>query len=160
MKNDQSGRSLIEMITVLTVVGALTVVSMKAYAYIMDSHKMSQTITELNERYCSARYQVDAQHDYIDLSEFEDKTSQGYTVTSQFNQTKDFFDFKVENVDKKMCESIILSDWVAADETRINNHVYHDGEKTFCSEGKNIIVHRFAVADIDSNSDIAIPFAE
>ena len=152
MKKQQSGRSMVEMLGVLAIVGLLSIITVVGYIYLSHSYKTSKTINELRMRYSAVFSQVETGHEYIDLSEFDAKTSFGYLVTSELFLSQNYFDFKIENLDKDMCEAIVLSQWIISPKTLINQQTYQNDEITFCIEGENTIIHRFGIngASVDN----------
>ena len=163
MKNNQSGRSMVEMLGVLAIVSLLSIITIVGYIYLSHSHRTSKTLNELSARYNTAFSQVELGRDSIDLSEFSAKTSLGYQVTSELFSSQNYFDFKIENLDKDMCEAIVLSQWINSQKTYINQQAYQNDEVTFCTEGENTIIHRFAINGAildDIRSDFIAPTTE
>lgn len=82
----QMGRSLIEMLAVLAIIGILSVVALAGFSYGMNKHYANETMQEINQRLQTYLQQIDRG---IALSyESGNKTYYNYPITAEFKDGK------------------------------------------------------------------------
>ena len=104
---NQKGRSIVEMLGVLAVMGVLSVTGIWAYAKAIDSHKANRILNDLNARIhdCSAQM-VMMNKDECQLSSFPDKMDNTYSTSVQ-KIDNDFFKVIISDVPQKICQQIL-----------------------------------------------------
>ncbi len=105
----ESGRTLVETLGTLAIMGILSVVGLAAYNSAMDRHKANTLIQEAQRRAVIVAGQIGFQGREPSLTEFEpyNKTSagefKGVTTEGLYKQ----FGIKVSKVSKSVCENIL-----------------------------------------------------
>ncbi len=103
----QSGRSMVEMLGVLAIIGVLSIGGIAGYSYGMDKYRANETINEINMRLMTLKTQSERDMD-LNLNEFSDTTSQGYMIADNYDWAED--DTRVyvgvSGIPKQVCEII------------------------------------------------------
>ena len=99
-KNDK-GRTMMEMLGTLSVVGVLSVSGIIGYSYAMDRYRANQTINDIKLRSASILIQKD-RHDTVSLDEWPEMGSVGYPII--YNADDDCI--QVSNVPDDVCHMI------------------------------------------------------
>ena len=125
-RENESGRSMVEMLGVLAIMGVLAIGGIAGYRYAMDKYNANEILNEVRKRAVTASQQRILGH-AIDLSEWSN-TIQGHPVTTADNYGGDtsFFALTVSPfaVEEKVGEVVV-------------------GEDTTCAEGNNDITFAF-----------------
>ena len=132
----ESGRSLVEMLGVLAVIGVLSVGAIAGYRRAIDSQKASATIAELNQYALLASQQALQKRADLDLSELGNVTNQGYPVSAVVQADPTFFEIFLKDVPASICERILDSDWSVPLVMFANNYAY-TGETGICDNGED-----------------------
>lgn len=88
MKKCESGRSMVEMLGVLAIIGVLSIGAVNGYNYAIHKYLANETINEINLRLTTLQMQATQDTD-LNLSEFSDTTPQGYTVGDNYGWAED-----------------------------------------------------------------------
>ncbi|MBR5130538.1 MAG: hypothetical protein IKV03_04870 [Alphaproteobacteria bacterium] len=102
----ESGRSMVEMLGTLAIIGVLSIGSIAGYSYGIDKHHANQTINDIMLMGIDAITQASQRKD-PSLVEWGTKTSVGYTfsaTTDPENDTK--YGIKIEGVPSRICKMI------------------------------------------------------
>lgn len=102
----QSGRTMVEMLGVLAIVGVLSIGGIAGYSLAMTKYKTNNLINELNLR-ATIVSQQRLMGKEASLSEFTQPTN--YPITLQVftpNPSK-YFGLQATNIEKKVCENIV-----------------------------------------------------
>ena len=104
----ESGRSMVEMLGVLTIMGLLSIGAIAGYRHAMDQYKANETINELTLRAVSVGEQVRQNKGTLTMDEFPAITRQGYPVTA-FREPDDpkLFELEVTHVPVGVCRKIL-----------------------------------------------------
>ena len=132
----ESGRSLVEMLGVLAVIGVLSVGAIAGYRRAIDSQKASATIAELNQYALLASQQALQKRADLDLSELGNVTNQGYPISAVVQADPTFFEIFLKDVPTSICERILDSDWSVPLVMFANNYAY-TGETGICDNGED-----------------------
>ena len=137
-RENESGRSMVEMLGVLAIMGVLAIGGIAGYRYAMDKYNANEILNEVRKRAVTASQQRILGRT-IDLSEWSN-TIQGHPVTAADNYGGDtsFFALTVSGIEKNVCDQVIkekipfaVDTWVGADSDD-------------CIEGNNDITFAFA----------------
>ena len=106
-QGDESGRSMVEMPSVLAIMGLLAIGGIAGYRYAMDKYNANEILNEVRKRAVTASQQRILGH-AINLSEYGD-TIQGRTVTTtdSYNGDTSFFALTVLGIEKGVCDQVI-----------------------------------------------------
>ena len=132
-KGDESGRSMVEMLGVLAIMGVLAIGGITGYRYAMDKYNANEILNEVRKRAVTASQQRILGRT-IDLSEWSN-TIQGHPVTTADNYNGDtsFFALTVSGIEKSVCDKVIAEKISFAVEEKVGEVVV--GEDTTCAEG-------------------------
>ena len=102
----QSGRTMVEMLGVLAIVGVLSIGGIAGYSYAITKNKTNNLINDLNLRATIISQQLSSGK-HASLSEF--KQPSYYPITLQvFTPTPSkYFGLQAANIEKKVCENIV-----------------------------------------------------
>ena len=101
----QSGRSMVEMLGTLAIIGVLSIGGIMGYSYGMDKYRANETINDINLRGIDLVRQV-SMGQAPSLAEWETKSTAGYTFSNaQLSAEGDAY-FTVSGVPKRVCEII------------------------------------------------------
>ena len=122
IKHNETGRSMVEMLGVLAVVGVLSIGGVAGYRYAVDKMNANEIINELKKRAITASQQRVLGQD-INLSEYGNNGAiKGYTVTptTKHNGNASQFALEVQGVPERVCDMILESDWALPTEKVVN----------------------------------------
>ena len=106
----ERGRSMVEMLGVLAVIGALSVAGIMGFRSALDKHYATQTINRLKLRAMSVSSQL-LLGSTASLSEFNE-TDGAYQISNTPDVSEsDVFLLTVNDVPKAVCEQIVKMDW-------------------------------------------------
>ena len=132
-KGDESGRSMVEMLGVLAIMGVLVIGGIAGYRYAMDKYNANEIINEVKKRVLVASQQR-IQNQEIDLKEFypndmADMILNRYEVveSNSYNNDAGFFSLTVFDLPEKACNAILRMDWSLPIEIKIGESVVQDG---------------------------------
>lgn len=101
----QSGRSMVEMLGTLAIIGVLSIGGIAGYRYGMDKYRANETINDINLRGIDLVRQVSMGQE-PSLSEWETKSTAGYTFSeAQLSAEGDAY-FSISGVPKRVCEIV------------------------------------------------------
>ena len=137
-KDSESGRSMVETLGVLAIMGVLAIGGIAGYRYAMDKYNANEILNEVRKRAVTASQQRILGRT-IDLSEWSN-TIQGHPVTAADNYGGDtsFFALTVSGIEKGVCDQVIKEKIPFA----VNTWVGESSEE--CIEGNNDITFAFA----------------
>jgi len=132
-KNEQSGRSMVEMLGVLAIIGVLSVGGIAGYSKAMTKFKITKTMDQVSMTVANIRTLYSGQRNYNGLQTnnaldmgvvpAEMEGAQGGTLVNAFqgavtigtinynNQTASAFRISYENMGQEACVQLITSDW-------------------------------------------------
>ena len=140
-RENESGRSMVEMLGVLAIMGVLAIGGIAGYRYAMDKYNANEILNEVRKRAVTASQQRILGRT-IDLSEWNN-TIQGHPVVTVDNYGGDtsFFALTVSGIEKGVCDLVIKEKIPFAVEEKVGEVVV--GEDTTCAEGNNAITFAF-----------------
>ena len=140
-RENESGRSMVEMLGVLAIMGVLAIGGIAGYRYAMDKYNANEILNEVRKRAVTASQQRILGRT-IDLSEWSN-TIQGHPVTTvdNYNGDTSFFALTVSGIEQGVCDLVIKEKIPFAVEEKVGEVVV--GEDTTCAEGNNAITFAF-----------------
>ncbi len=140
-RENESGRSMVEMLGVLAIMGVLAIGGIAGYRYAMDKYNANEILNEVRKRAVTASQQRILGRT-IDLSEWNN-TIQGHPVTAADNYNGDtsFFALTVSGIEQGVCDLVIKEKIPFAVEEKVGEVVV--GEDTTCAEGENAVTFAF-----------------
>ncbi len=103
-KNYESGRSMVEMLGTLAIIGVLSVGAIVGYSYAMDKYRANETINDINMRGIDLVRQV-AMGQTLSLSEWPTTSKAGYIISDPVLIEGDAY-FSISNVPQSVCEMV------------------------------------------------------
>ena len=98
LRSGESGRSMVEMLGVLAVIGVLTLGGLAGYNYAMNKHRANTILSEIMLRYVVAEQQMTLGAP-INMSEFEDTVLGDYKIDVYKSDDMDgVIEFRLSNV--------------------------------------------------------------
>ncbi|MBQ9090116.1 MAG: hypothetical protein IJY58_03615 [Alphaproteobacteria bacterium] len=111
-KNAETGRSMVEMLGVLAVIGVLSIGGIYGYTFAMDKYRANDIVYEVNLRANDVwhKYQEqplpDPSEDGTDFDEFPDTTGTGYPIYMTSHPDVAFKTY-VEGVSSRVCKNVV-----------------------------------------------------
>ena len=106
-----TGRSMVEMLGTLAIMGVLSIGGIAGYRYAMDKSRANETIDELNKRafvYATQVLNNEIQSgEPLSNGEFGDKTALGYDVEANKSYYPDEFEVTLSNYPSEVCRDIL-----------------------------------------------------
>ena len=129
----QSGRSMVEIIGVLAVVGVLSIGAVSGYKYGMNRYRANETINELQIRALGLMQQIN-HGEIVELNmEMGDKTGLGYTTDAWIKETDPkYFYISLAQVPSDVCKQILKEEWSTPTAIYIGNSNYLGDDRSFC----------------------------
>ena len=106
-KRAETGRSMVEMLGVLAVVGVLSVGGIAGYTYAMDKHKTNELLNEASKRAVIVAAQIAAGRE-PSLREFENNETAGGTIsTDPATDIDGGVGIRVSGVKESVCKNLV-----------------------------------------------------
>ena len=106
-----TGRSMVEMLGTLAIMGVLSIGGIAGYRYAMDKYRANETIDELNKRAVVYATQVLnntlQSGEPLSNGEFGDKTALGYDIEANKSYYPDEFEVTLSNYPSEVCRDIL-----------------------------------------------------
>lgn len=152
----QKGRSMIEMLGVLAIIGVLSIGGLAGYSMAMRKNKANNVLNELSIRAVTiaTNFENYAPNQAIDLVEMMDPTD--YTVT-QKAISRDAFEISLsgQGISSGVCKKMLQMDLPTALEVSVDGVVYTGSNEEICeSSSTPTMVFAFA-SDLSSTGDIS-----
>ena len=110
LKQLEYGRSMVEILGVLAIIGVLSIGGIQGYKYAMDKHRANDIVHEVNMRV------QDIWHTYQDkpfpaeFSEWPEMTQTGFPIDVVPNPNNITFSVDIENVPNGVCKEVV-NEW-------------------------------------------------
>ena len=121
--SSESGRSLIEMLGVLAVMGVLTIGAIAGFHYAMNKQRANATVNYVNQLAIEGSRQMLAGSNHLSLLDYPDKTPSGYEVElGLLKDTNAYFEVYVKDVPEAVCSQIqaMAEGWRGLDTLWVN----------------------------------------
>ncbi len=150
---NESGRSMVEMLGTLAIMGVLSIGGVAGYRYAMDKLNANTILSEISKRAMTASQQRLVGQS-INLNEYGAAEIQKFPVahTNDFDGDTAFFSLSVSNVPKGICDKVIQGKLRTVSEVWLNTDTdVTDGGTCDDSENGNTIEFVFANT-LDTNA--------
>lgn len=104
----EQGRSLIETLGVLALIGILSIAAIAGYQYALDKYKCNETWIELEQRVIACNLQMMKNPTILTLDEFENTTKIGYPITQSILDDT-HFEIVLSQVPTGVCRQLLKS---------------------------------------------------
>lgn len=118
LHKSQLGRSMIEMLAVVAIIGILSIVTFWGYEMAMARHRANEVIKETNmlALYIEQQFDNELDDEEFDLAEWQGDgvlklQVAGYSGDLTFDQYTTAFEVKLDDVQKDVCQRIMNSGW-------------------------------------------------
>ena len=146
MKQFESGRSMVEMLGTLAIIGVLSIGGIAGYSYGMDKYRANTTMNDVNLRAIDLITQVNRGGD-LSLSEWPEKSTAGYVITLEKGTDGITGGIKVSNVPQGVCEMLAENLLPQNTTLKINGADYTSGN---CGETNTLIFYYDTImADVE-----------
>ena len=141
-KINELGRSMVEMLGVLAVIGVLSIGAIQGYKYAFNKYNANETINELNLRAndISQRMErlIELNHvGNIDM-EMGNITRTGYPIRARMHpQFIDFFEMFVSDVPSDVCKQLLQSNWDVPFSIFVNI-VQYENDISICDQTETV----------------------
>ena len=157
MKTSQNerGRSMVEILGVLAVIGVLSIGGIQGYRYAMEKHRANDIVNEVNLRTRDTwnMYQTKDLPDEEEITEWADMTQTGFPI-GVYPRSEILFDVEVENVPNGVCKKVLNMDiqgplfiWVPRGEERL---IYNGDNPEICGEDGDESVNMVFTTSLES----------
>ena len=96
----QSGRSMVEVLGVIAIIGVLSICALTFYAYLIDKHHANILSDEILQRSLDIKKQLDNRKRNITLDKFDPQSKLGYTI----DYDNVHIGIQVYDVPKRLCD--------------------------------------------------------
>ena len=126
----ESGRSMVEMLGVLAIIGVLSIGAVAGYKFAVTKYQSIETIEEIRSRAIDISAQLENTHDLSwgkELkSAYPKTTALGYQTSAQImNRNKEYFQITLTDIPSALCAQI-MRDYESENIIFINNNRYSD----------------------------------
>ena len=148
MRNlNESGRSMVEMLGVLAIVGILSVMGMAGFRHAMNKHNTNEIINEVNKRAYLHSAALLLNPSNISLSESFSLTSPNTgDIEYQLKVYEEFFGIRLSKIDENICKQIVAAGnkipYATVDECESDNQItfYYRNDMSECTDPTVCIV--------------------
>ena len=141
MRELESGRSMVEMLGVLAIMGILSIGGIAGYTYAMNKLRANNTITYVNMLAIAGSQQAALGRDELTLGEFPAKTTDGYDADIyRLTDEPRYFDIDIAGVPRTVCTNILAltTHWRGLDSVWVNDN------QTTCEQDENLMSFIFS----------------
>ncbi len=129
------GRSMVEMLGVLAIIGVLSITAIWGYRYAMTMYRANETVHEINLRaYAIApiadNNTTDPENPEI-VMEMGEYTNLGYPIVAYWLEDPKYFEIEVQNVPVEECKMILRTEWTLPIIMKVGDLAY-DGNTSIC----------------------------
>ena len=104
-KNLENGRSMVEMLGTLAIIGVLSIGGIAGYSYGMDKYRANSAMNDVNLRAVDLIAQVNRGGD-LSLAEWPEKSTAGYIITLEKSVEGMTGGIKISGIEKQVCEML------------------------------------------------------
>ena len=141
MRNNESGRSMVEMLGVLAIMGILSIGGIAGYTYAMNKLRANNTIKYVNMLAIAGSQQAALGRDKLTLGEFPAKTADGYDADIyRLTDEPRYFDIDIAGIPRAVCTNILAltTHWRGLDSVWVNDN------QTTCEQDENLMSFIFS----------------
>ena len=143
-KYSQSGRSMMEMIGVLIIVGIVSLGALFGYSYIIDKYCSNILTDEILQRGLDIKKQQDnfRRWQKVNLDKWEEMSKVGYPIDLIETITDEEFGIQVKRVSQRICQ-MTFENTISLVPVEINQKKYLEHEENVCTDLENTMVFYF-----------------
>lgn len=137
-KTEQSGRSMVEMLGVLAIIGVLSLGALEGYSYAMDRHRANATMNDINLRAVDLTIQITRNLD-LNLDEWGTLSTAGYVFSDPEWTTDGFVKLPVNGLSERVCK-MVVEGLQSQYDMDVNGDIY-EGDLALCGENATVTVY-------------------
>lgn len=135
-KLTQSGRSMVEMLGVLAIIGVLSITAIAGYNYAINKYRTNETIQDMQLRLTDVLRTKAGPAEKIEM-EMGSVTKIGYPIEAKVSDTDvNYFSFELQNVPSAVCKQLVKSDWKLPIHLYVNTQ--KDPDSSVCDSAENV----------------------
>ncbi len=142
---NESGRSMVEMLGVLAIMGVLSIGAVAGYRWAMDKYEANEILNEVRKRAITSSQARISGHE-IDLTEYGDNGringKYGVVADNAYNGDDRFFTLTVSDIPQGVCDKVVDVNWQMPAAILLDGVAVDDN--TVCGEGNNEMLFAFA----------------
>lgn len=160
-KNLENGRSMVEMLGVLAVIGVLSIGALQGYSYGISKYLANETVNDVSLYAMSASQQVLAGHEELNFSELGNVSSAGYPIDGDIlEEDPDYFQIYVDKVPTDVCKRIVEMGWRQPTGIFVSNagDVYslYGRDSAICDSDENVNMAFQFYSDFSQKASVSI----
>ena len=156
-KKNISGRTLMELLGTMAIMGVLTIGGIRGYHYAIHRYHVLSTIDELSKRAVVHIQQMNVSGT-VQQIELGDRTALNLPVSVEVNG-KGGFDLSLDLIDEKLCRSLIQAKWKPPYQTFVNGNVAMSRPE-LCQKEENRMTFVFKTTSSGCTSNEDCPCGE
>ena len=138
VKFNEIGRSMVEILGVLTVIGVLSVSGIMGYRFAMDKYRANETLNELQIRVADLSRQMLNGIIELSVDEMGDHTRMGYPIRARISpQYADYFEVFLDEVPSGVCRQLLKSQWTIPYSIFVGTTEY-EIDASICNEAETV----------------------
>lgn len=138
IKIHELGRSMVEMLGTLAIIGVLSIGGIIGYGYAIDKNRANETINELQIRALDLSRQMINGATTLTMDEMGYKTSVGYPISARISPNFDnFFEIFLDDVPSGVCKQLMKSRWSVPYSIFVNTTEYK-ADEDICGEAETV----------------------
>ena len=154
-----AGRSMVEMLGTLAIMGVLSIGGIAGYRYAMDKYRVNETMDELNRRAIMYAIQLEqgvpASGTVLSNGEFGPKTTLGYGVEGYVSSDTGYFEIALKEVPSSVCRGLVR-DYTSPVLIDVNGTEYETPSDEWEACGEDVLSEMAFVytQDLDASGDV------
>ncbi len=105
--SNEIGRSMVEILGVLAVIGVLSIGGIQGYKYAMDKHRANDILNEVNMRGQDVYHLYQGRRLPDEITNWNDRTATGYPIGIATAPDDNLFQIHVDNVTPAVCKLVL-----------------------------------------------------
>ena len=142
-QNNESGRTMLEILIVVALVGLLSLLPLEIYDYAVDKYRSNVLKDEVLQRSADLKNQIDSHKKIFNLDKWEQFSKIGVPINYIENDTleQNSIGIQVTNVEERIC-NMMLDGLEKLERIRVNDVLYVADSEPLC-RGNDTIVFYF-----------------
>ncbi len=141
----ESGRSMAEMLGVLSLIGVLSLGALAGYGWAMDKYRSNVLTNEVLQRAVDVKHQLDRRRRNITLNRWNGRSLIGYQIgledgTPVTIDGRTTVGIQVDAVKKRVCQ-MTFDNMVGIMKTKVDDVIYEGPASDVCQEGSTMVFY-------------------
>ena len=161
-KTAETGRSMVEILGVLAVIGVLSIGGIYGYTFAMDKYRANDIIYEVNLRGQDIWHKYQEKQLPETIDEWADTTQTGYPIGIETAPDDNLFQINVDNVSPRVCKFVLTGQYKSVYAMVVDgeNGTIFNGDVGICgsddSANKTMLFSFDILGDFDSGHGLCI----